>query len=349
MFYYLLKRVGLGLATIFVVTALVSFIIYWAPVDPARISFGQRTDENTVAMLKAKYYLDKSPGIQILRYFEDIFPIQLISKLDARLSDYNHISLIDFSASKLIVKTPYLRRSYHSGVLVSTILYEAIWPTLILAVLATIISFILGTFLGWLATMNPGGVGDRLIVSITSLFYAIPSYIMAIVLSMIFAYGLNLFPIQGSLWDLSDSGELTFNLRNLWLPLISLGIRPISQICQMVRVSILEIKNSEFIRTAKAKGLNDNQIFFYHVLKNAINPVISTVGSWFASLLAGAYFVEFIFNYKGMGLVTIQAVSQFDIPVVVGCCVMAVIIFTSVSLISDLLYAVFDPRVRLEA
>ncbi|MBK9632559.1 MAG: ABC transporter permease [Saprospiraceae bacterium] len=99
----------------------------------------------------------------------------------------------------------------------------------------------------------------------------------------------------------------------------------------------------------KSKGINRQSGVFYHVLKNAINPVISTVGSWFASLLAGAYFVEYIFNYKGMGLVTIQAVSQFDIPVVVGCCVMAVIIFTTVSLISDLLYAVFDPRVRLDA
>ncbi|MBK9272481.1 MAG: ABC transporter permease [Saprospiraceae bacterium] len=348
MLHYFVKRLGLGILTIFVVVACISFIIYWAPVDPTRISFGQRTDENTVQLLKKKYFLDKPPLIQILRYFEDLFPLQFISRMDERMKDYKFLPLWESNKNVVIVKLPFLRRSYHSGVLVSAMLIEAIWPTLLLATAATFLSFILGCFLGWLASIHAGNLLDRLIVSTTSLLYALPSYVTAIILSIGLAFYLNWFPIQGSLWDLNDNGELSFHLDHLWLPLIALAIRPIGQICQMVRVSILEVKNADFVRTAYAKGLTERQVFYQHILKNAINPVISTVGSWFASLLTGAYFVEFVFNYKGMGLLTIQAVNQFDIPVVSGCCVAAVIIFTSVGLISDFLYAVFDPRVKLE-
>lgn len=346
MVYFLFKKLSLACVTIISVVALVCLIIHLAPVDPARLSFGQRSDEKTIQDLRRKYFLDKSIGQQIFHYFEDLSPIQWIGNSDFRINEYQKLDLLKMESGTLILKYPYFRRSYVTGNPVWGSIKKALFPTLILAIGATFFSVLIGILLGFIAAKNQNLLLDRLIQMFTSVCYAIPSYVMAILISVFFGFHLCLFPVQGSLWMLNDWGDSELRIVNIILPMLALTLRPLSQISQMTRSSVLEVINLDFVRTAKAKGLVEFNLFIHHILKNALNPIITTVGSWFASLLTGAFFVEYIFNFKGMGLLTIQAVSQFDIPLVLGCSIITVIIFSLVNLISDLLYAIADPRIK---
>jgi peptide/nickel transport system permease protein len=347
MFSFLLKKALLAGATIITVSSLVIILISWAPVDPARINFGQMADEKTVAELRQRFFLDKPVHIQILRYLGDLSPLQIVSQTDPRIIDYKHIKICAIHEFQFIIKWPYLRRSFVSGSLVSELIYKSIVPTFVLSVAALFISFVLGIILGWYAAVKRNSTADKLIIFFTSLLYSIPSFVMAIFVSLLLGYYLGWLPIQGSLWDLNDRGEQQLYIQNLILPILALSLRPLSQITQMSRSAVLETMGSSFLLTAKAKGLSQNQIVLYHTLKNAMNPLLTVAGSWFASLLAGAFFVEFVFNFKGMGLLTIQAVNQFDIPLLTGCCIITVCLFIGVNLVTDLLYAVIDPRVKV--
>ena len=136
-------------------------------------------------------------------------------------------------------------------------------------------------------------------------------------------------------------------LKNLILPAFTLGIRPLAIIVQLTRSSMLDVLSQDYIRTAKAKGLSYYKVITKHALKNAINPVITAVSGWFASLMAGAFFIEHIFNWKGLGSTTIKAVQTLDFPVVMGSTLFIGAIFVIVNIFVDLLYAMADPRVRL--
>tara|TARA_B100000683_G_scaffold188220_1_gene181501 strand:- start:145 stop:603 length:459 start_codon:yes stop_codon:yes gene_type:complete len=135
-------------------------------------------------------------------------------------------------------------------------------------------------------------------------------------------------------------------LSHIILPALTLGIRPLAVIVQLSRNSALEILDQPFIRTAKAKGLSKSRIIFKHILRNSLNPVITAASGWFASLLAGAIFVEFVFGWKGIGLLMFTSLEKGDLPLVMGCTVIIAIVFVVVNIIVDLLYGVLDPRVR---
>jgi peptide/nickel transport system permease protein len=152
--------------------------------------------------------------------------------------------------------------------------------------------------------------------------------------------------VQGSLVELDDLGDEHTVWKNLILPAIAIGLRPVAIITQLTRSSMLEVLSQDFIRTAKAKGLSYYTVIMRHALRNALNPVVTAVSGWFASLLAGAFFVESVFNFKGIGDVMVTALLNFDIPVVLGAVLFTAAIFVVVNILADLLYAVFDPRVR---
>src|SRR5690606_4111971 len=128
----------------------------------------------------------------------------------------------------------------------------------------------------------------------------------------------------------------------------TLGLRPLSIIVQLTRSSMLDELGQDYIRTARAKGLGNKKIILKHALKNALNPVITAVSGWLASLMAGAFFVEYIFDWKGLGSITIAAVYQLDFPVVMGTTLFVGVVFIVVNIFVDILYAMVDPRVRLK-
>jgi peptide/nickel transport system permease protein len=153
--------------------------------------------------------------------------------------------------------------------------------------------------------------------------------------------------MTGSLYDVDIWEGQVLNLKNLILPALTLGIRPLAVIVQLTRNSLLEVMQQDYIRTARAKGLKESAIIWRHALKNALNPVLTAISGWFASMLAGAVFVEFVFGWKGLGLETYSALEKDDLPVVMGAVVVIASIFVVINLLTDLMYGVIDPRVRI--
>jgi peptide/nickel transport system permease protein len=156
--------------------------------------------------------------------------------------------------------------------------------------------------------------------------------------------GLNM---TGSLYSVDVWKGEFLDVRNLILPVITLMIRPLSVIVQLTRSSLLDVMQQDYIRTARAKGLSEWEVIFRHALRNALNPVITAVSGWFASLLAGAIFVEFVFGWKGLGQQMFTAIENQDMPVVMGGVIVISVAFVLINILVDLLYAWIDPRVRL--
>lgn len=153
----------------------------------------------------------------------------------------------------------------------------------------------------------------------------------------------------GSWFDIDAlSGEKYLTLKNLILPALTLGIRPLAIITQLMRSSMLDTLNQDYIRTAYAKGLSKNLVIWKHALRNALNPVITAITGWFAELLAGAFFVEYIFGWKGIGKITVDALEKLDFPVVMGSVLISSAFFIFINIAADLLYGIVDPRVRIQ-
>jgi peptide/nickel transport system permease protein len=175
---------------------------------------------------------------------------------------------------------------------------------------------------------------------------------MGIIIAYVFGFVLSDWTglhITGNWFDVDEiTGDRKLSLQNLILPAITLGIRPMAIITQLTRSSMLDVLNQDYIRTAYAKGLGKMTVIWKHALRNALNPVITAVTGWFAELLAGAFFVEYIFGWKGIGKVTVDALEKLDFPVVMGSVLVSATFFILVNILADILYGVVDPRVRIQ-
>jgi peptide/nickel transport system permease protein len=152
--------------------------------------------------------------------------------------------------------------------------------------------------------------------------------------------------MNGSLYETDPFNGSYLELKNLILPALTLGIRPMAIITQLTRASMLDVLKQDYIRTATAKGLGRVAVIWKHALRNALNPVITAITGWFAELLAGAFFVEYIFGWRGIGKLTVEALEKLDFPVVMGAVLLSSCFFILVNILSDLLYAWVDPRIR---
>jgi peptide/nickel transport system permease protein len=137
------------------------------------------------------------------------------------------------------------------------------------------------------------------------------------------------------------------DLKNLILPALTLGIRPLAIVVSLTRSSLLDVLSQDYIRTAYAKGLSKFRVVVVHGLRNALNPVITAVSGWFASLMAGAVFVEYVFDWKGIGVVIVDALDKYDLPVIMGSVLIISIMLIIINILVDIIYAWLDPRVRL--
>ena len=180
---------------------------------------------------------------------------------------------------------------------------------------------------------------------------SVPSFFSAIIFSWLFGFVLNQYTqlnMTGSLFELDDFGEerhLMF--KNLILPSFVLGIRPLAVIIQLMRGSLLEVLSQDYIITARSKGLSRFNVIFKHGIKNALNPVITAVSGWFASLLSGAVFVEYIFGWKGLGKEIVTSLNTLDIPVIIGAVLTISTLFIIINILVDLIYMKLDPQVIL--
>lgn len=350
MIRYLIRRSAYGLLVMVLVVCAISGIIFLAPVDPAQLTFGQRADVGTVKAKTAELGLDQPLHVQLLHYLRDISPISAHLQTPENQRKYRYSPLLSINGGRvLVLKEPYLRESYQSGRPVREILAEAIPATALLAGAAMLLATILGLFFGVVAAIKKHGWIDHLIAVLSVFGYSLPSYVAAMLLALIFGFFLSAwtgFNIQGSLLVLDDFGEWRLQWRNLILPAIALGLRPVALITQLTRSAMLDVLSQDYVRTARAKGLSSVRVNLRHALRNALNPIVSAISGWFAALLTGAFFVENVFNFKGLGDVTVNALLTFDIPVVLGCVLFTATVFIVINLIADLLYAWLDPRVK---
>ena len=350
MISFILKRLIYGSAVMVFVVLIITSIIYLAPVDPTRLTFGQRSDNATVKAKKKELGLDQPLYVQLALYINDISPLSFHAISPENQEKYGYFKLIPLGSHAFVIKSPYLRESFQSGRQVTDILRGAIPQTAILALAAMIIATILGIILGVVASLKPGSWFDTSSIVASVMGYSLPSYIVAMILALVFGYwfadwtGLN---IQGSLFELDDFGDEQTVWKNLILPAVALGIRPVALIMQLTRSTMLDILTMDYIRTAKAKGLDNKTVIFKHALRNALNPVTTAISGWFAGLLAGAFFVESVFSFNGLGQTTVNALLNFDIPVVLGCVLFTALVFVVMNILVDVLYAVLDPRIRL--
>lgn len=337
-----------GIIILVSVVILISSIIYLAPVDPARLTFGQRSDNLSVLKKQQELGLDQSLAKQMLSYLSDISPIVISKNLSTSQNELVKVK-IPLGITNAYFKQIYLRESYQTGQKVSSMLKDALPKTFILAVFSFVFAAILGMILGILSALFKDKWLDKTIIAIATLGISIPSYVVAIVFAIFFGYifreftGLNM---QGSIFEVNDYGDDYIAWKNIILPALALGIRPISVIAQLTRSSFLDVLARDFIRTAHSKGLNFKSIVFTHALPNALNPIITSLTGWFASLLAGAYFVEKVFNYKGLGELTINGLINYDIPVILACVLIISVIFILMNILTDVLYLVTDPKMK---
>jgi peptide/nickel transport system permease protein len=218
-----------------------------------------------------------------------------------------------------------------------------------LAFAAMLIAVLIGIPLGVLAAVKQNTWIDNSAIFTSILGISAPSFFMAIVIAYLFGFVLSDFTglhITGSWFDIDANGEKRLSLQNLILPAITLGIRPLAIITQLTRSSMLDVLDQDYIRTAYAKGLKPSQVIWKHGLRNALNPVVTAITGWFAELLAGAFFIEYIFGWKGIGKLTVDALEKLDFPVVMGSVLLSACFFVLVNIAGDILYGVIDPRVR---
>jgi len=297
------------------VALLVSFVtfmlIHLVPGDPARVLLGEEATPQSVAALRQQLGLDRPLGVQ--------YGLWLWQAIQGNLGE------------SIQLQQPVI---------------QAIWQrlpvTIELGVASLIFSVALAVPLGVMAATNRNGRLDWL-VNVTSLLgTAIPSFVLGLLLILVFAVFIRIFPPGGYV---PFSEDPLGNLRDLVLPAVALGVGAVAVNLRQVRTSMLEVLHEDYIRTAWAKGLRPRQVNYRHALRNALMPLLTIVGLQVGAILAGTFVIETIFLWPGIGALTIQSIFSKDYPVVQGVVLLAALSYMAVNLFVDIGYRVLDPRV----
>lgn len=357
MIRYFVNKLFYAFITLLGVVTVIFFLFTILPGDPAKMMLGQNQSAEQVEAVKKKYGFDKPIGTQFLYYLNDLSPVSFHSN---NAEDYTFLSTNKYNAARLftigntttVVKTPYLRESFtKQGKKVTDVIGETIPNTFVLAVSAITIAIILGIIFGIISALYRDTWIDKTIQVLSTFGMSVPSFFSAILFAWLFGFVLHKYTnleMTGSLYELDDFGEkMTIKWKNLILPAIVLGIRPLAVVIQLMRNSLLDVMSQDYIRTARAKGLSEFKVIKNHAVKNALNPVVTAISGWFASMLAGAVFVEYIFGWNGLGKEIVNALNTLDLPVIMGSVLVIAIVFITINILVDIIYSWLDPRVKL--
>jgi len=308
MIRFIIKRLLQAIPVLLGVTFVTYMLLSAGMADPARLALGIRSDIATVEALREEWGLNDPWIVQYGRF--------LYRALHG-----------DFG------------RSLATGEDVLESILARFPATAKLGLVALVFAFVFGVPIGVISALKPNGALDNFIMSMALLGISVPSFFLALILAWIFGYILGWTPISGYT---VGPGAWKYYI----LPAISLGTGPMAVIARLTRSSMLEVLTQDYIRTARAKGLPEWLVIFKHALRNALIPVITTLGSSLAGLLSGAFFVEYVFNWPGIGLLAVDALTQWDYPIILGTVMLASILFVLANILVDVLYAVVDPRIR---
>lgn len=305
---FLLRRLFYALLIVFGAMTTTFFLTRVLPGDPARLMLGQRADVRSVEAIRADLGLDKPLWAQ-------------------------YLSFLGKAASGD------LGRSYATGRDVLETILERFPATALLAVSSLSLSAILGVAIGVISAIYRNTLLDNATMIFALLGISAPGFFAGLLMAWIFGSVLDWFPI---------SGYISEGWEHLVLPMLTLALRPLSINARLTRSAMLDALSQDYIRTAKAKGLSMWTVIVKHALRNALNPVVTSVSGWLAGLLAGAFFIEFIFNWPGIGLLAIDAIQKLDFPMIQGVVLFTAVVFIVINVAVDAIYALLDPRVKLD-
>lgn len=305
---YVLKRILLSVLTVWIISTATFFIMHAVPGGPFQAE--KATSPEIQAALEEKYGLDKPLLLQYLTYIGDI------------------VTKFDFGPSLT-----------QRGRSVIDIIKDGLKTSARLGIIAAAIATVGGILLGSVAALQRNRTADRIIMVSTTAFVSMPSFIMGTLLLIIFSLRLGLLPATGSA-DMGVSG--------LILPIITLSLYPLAYITRLTRSSMLDTLGSDYIRVAKAKGLSTLSIILRHALRGSLFPVITYLGPMIAYIVTGSLVVEKIFAVPGIGRDFVNSITNRDYPLIMGTTIVLSVLVVTMNLLSDLLYRVADPRIKLE-
>ncbi len=311
MLIYLTKRLGLSLAVVLAVVLVLFSLLHLIPGDPATIALGPRASDEAVARYAQKMHLDKPVPMQFLIYVGNAFT-----------GDLGVDVFSDRSVSEMVMD--------RMGFTLALVVTSLTWAVL------------LGVPLGCLAAVRPNSLLDRVTGIISVGTIAIPSFLVSIWALLLFAITLRWLPAIGA----GEPGDTLDQAAHLVLPAFAVGLGWVGYLARMVRASMLEVMGENYIRAARAFGLTGRTVVFGYALRVAILPTITLIGMGFSGLLSGAVFAEIIFSRPGIGKLIYDAVNARNFPVVQGAVLVATSLYIVITLVSDLVVAWLDPRVR---
>src|SRR5690625_4351985 len=312
MIQFLLRRTLAAIPAVLGVMIVVFFVVHLIPGDPIAAMLGDRATGEQLEQARRDYGLDRPLHQQFLSF----------------VAQYGQGDLGESIRSRRPVMSEIAARLPHTGAL---------------ALGGVLIGTLLGVPFGVAAAMRRGGVIDLLCLAVTTLGMAAPIFWIGLLLVMVFSINLGWFPSIGA----GQAGNTWSNLHALVLPAASLGLASMALIARMTRSSMLEVLKDDYVRTAHAKGLHQRVVVAKHALRNAANPIITIVGLNFGQLLGGTVLIETVFARPGLGKFLVDGILARDYPVVQGVTFVIAISFILVNIVTDLLYGLLDPRVRM--
>ena len=304
---YILKQFIQAILILFGVISVTFALLYVIPGDPAKLILGQRADATSVQTVREELGLNQPVYIQYLKY---------ISK--AARGD--------------------LGKSYISNRDVSKTILEKFPATALLSICALILSAFLGIIIGVISAVKPHSFMDNTAMLFALTGISIPQFAFGLILVLFFGSLLKWFPVSGYISD---------GMEYLILPVMTLALRPLALISRLTRSSLLDVLSKDYIRTARAKGLSKTKVIIKHALRNSLNPVVTTISASLAATLGGAFFVEFIFNWPGIGLLAIDSIMKLDYPMIQCTVLFSAVVFVIINFLVDIVYAILDPKVKL--
>ena len=321
-----LRGIGVLWGTLTLVFVLFSFVP-----DPARQLAGQNESEEAVAALRTKWGLDRPWSERYIHFLAGLSPFR------------------PDEAGVWRVQPPDLGRSYLTDRPVGAAIAEALPGTMLLAVVAMAAALVVGIGIGLLLAAHPGSRWDTAVLGVAALGMSAPSFVVALAVAWLFGsvlHELTGLPMTGGMIAVDPFHGPQLAWSHAILPAFTLGLRPLSVVIQLTRNAALDVLATSYVRTARSKGLSTVRVFSHHVLRNALNPVLTAASGWFAGMLAGAVFVEFVFGWKGMGMLMFRALEQNDLPTVLGCVAVVATTFVVLNAGMEGVYRMLDPRVR---
>ena len=312
MLAYILRRILATLPVMGIVVVFVFLLVRIAPGDPAAIIAGDYATSENIQKIRVGLGLDKPIHVQFWIYLTNLAQGDL-------------------------------GRSLHSRLPVGQLILQRVEPTVALALSTLTFAILMAIPLGILAAWKAGSLIDRAVMVFAVGGFSLPVFWLGFLLIYAFSIRLDLLPVQG--YVSYRQGVLPF-IRHLILPTVALGLIYMALLARITRASVLEVLQSDYIRTAYAKGVRPAGVLFAHALKNAAVPVVTTIGVGFALLIGGVVITESVFALPGLGRLTVDAVLQRDYSIIQGVTLLFALVYAVVNLVVDLSYTLFDPRIR---